>query len=104
MKIIKFNEGISPEVDNMFKELSFHDKKHREIDSKLAAICMETIQPLLDEYDIDGAKKFHREFYSPCIRKNEDDDDCDFSFEKDMVSYKINQAAKVKKDSENFNI
>jgi hypothetical protein len=95
MKILKVYENEDNEITNLFKELKFHDQKHREVDKKLAEICESKIEPLMKEDKFDEAKDMVRKFYKDCD---------DFTFEKDLIMYHINMKIKFRKDAERYNL
>ncbi len=44
IKTYQNNETTDSEIKELFKQLKSHDEKHREIDNKLAKICMSKIR------------------------------------------------------------
>ena len=97
------NKSVSDsEIENMFKELKFHDDKHREIDKKLADICLDKIAQYLDN-DPYKAKKLFYDFYKNTYEKD-GEMTAPFSFEKDFVLMEINKHLKIKNDADKYNL
>lgn len=112
MKIKKIYENKEEILDNetikLFKELKFHDKKHREIDSKLADICKKKLEQYIGREELDSFEiknvfyDFYKDFYS------DDPEDrgqtIDFSFEKEMVLMWLNKKLKLREEAKKYNI
>lgn len=110
MKHIKKYESnyvCDKDTTELFKELKYHDEKHREIDKKLAKMCIEKLQPYLtsDLSDFEIKNIFYK-FYKNCYTNDIDDrsDTVDFSFEKDMVLMWLNKELKIRSESKKYNI
>jgi hypothetical protein len=111
MKIRKVHENqevSNDEITKLFKELKYHDTKHREIDKKLAIICKEKLETYIYRNDLSSfeIKNIFYDFYRNHYSDDPEDknDTVDFSFEKEMVLMWLNKKLKVKEEAKKYNI
>jgi hypothetical protein len=106
IKTYENNETTDSEIKELFKQLKYHDEKHREIDNKLAKICMSKIEPLinsnLSDFEI---KNIYYNFYKDLYGDPEDrSQTVNFSFEKDLVMMWINKQLKKREEQNKYNL
>jgi len=107
-RIYENNEVSDNEITKLFKELKYHDTKHREIDKKLSIICKEKLKTYLDNNEL-SSFEIKNVFYNFYKNKYSDDledrnDTIDFSFEKEMVLMWLNKQLQLREEALKYNL
>lgn len=109
MKYLKTYENKeTDEIFKLFQELKFHDEKHREIDKKIANICIKKLEIALTQDDLSSfdIKKIYYNFYKDIYSQDPEDrgQTIVFSFEKDLVLMWLNKELKKREEQQKYNL